>query len=376
MKKIVIKNGSLLSPIDGLYQEVKDIYLENGFIKQIAENITVEDAEIIDASNCLVTPGLIDIHAHCYPDARIGLEPDVLGIQRGATTILDAGSSGADNYEAFKRDFIDPAKTRVYTLLNVSKVGLSTLRELDDLSRIDKNLIADMLNKYGDNIVGLKARASASVVGENGLTPIAMAADLAREFNLPLTIHVGNYPPALTDVLNLMGKNDICTHAFHGKKGGIIEDGKIIEAAIAARNRGVKFDIGHGVASFSFRVFEKALEQGFNTDFISTDLHIQNYEGPVYNLAAVLTKMLNIGLTLEDCITKVTSDPATHYGLKNIGQLKEGYFADISILKLEDTDKDVVDSIGDVLHCTKELKLATTIVSRGEDSEVYRHVLA
>ena len=192
MNKILIKNGSLLSPADGLLQVKKDILIENGIITRIDEAILDETATIVDASNYIVSPGLIDIHTHCYPFSKIGLSPDTLGIERGATTIFDAGSSGAENYLEFKTEHIDKNKTKVYTLLNVSKVGLSTLHELSDLNNIDEKALEELVAKYPDNIVGLKARASASVVGDLGLLPIEIAAKIAKKMNLPLMVHVGN----------------------------------------------------------------------------------------------------------------------------------------------------------------------------------------
>lgn len=380
MKKLLIKGGSLVSPVNGYTRTPKDVLAVDGRIAMIQDSIDescqeAEGAEVIDATGCLVTPGLIDIHVHCYPKAFLGLDPDVLGIRRGTTSVLDAGSSGADTYEDFRKNYIDKSKTKVFTLLNVSKEGLLRGHELDDLSKIDKDALKETLKKYGDNIVGLKARASASVVGEMGFTPIEMAAEIAHEVKMPLMVHVGNYPPALTQVLNVLDRGDVVTHAFHGKKGGILtEDGQIIPEAIQARERGVQFDVGHGVASFSLRVFEKTLKEGFDCDLISTDLHVENYEGPVYNLAAVLSKTIACGETLENAIEKATSAPARHFGLKDLGELKVGYIADFNIMELGSCDEDVVDAIGDSIHLNEKLVLKKTIYSRGEESEIFDHV--
>lgn len=371
MRAFVIKNGYLVSPVNGLCKAKKDILVENGKIAAIEDSIDRE-LPVIDAAGCIVTPGLIDIHTHCYPKAFLGLEPDVLGIQRGTTTILDAGSSGCDNYEDFRSNYIEKSKTKVFTLLNVSKEGLIRGHELDSMDKIDEEGLKKILEKYGDNIVGLKARASASVVGEMGLTPIKEAARIAKETKKPLMVHVGNYPPALSEVLELLGKNDIVTHAYHGKKGGILdESGEIIPQAVKARERGVLFDVGHGVASFSLRVFEKALAKGFKNDMISTDLHVENYEGPVYNLAAVVSKVIGCGVSLEDAIHECTCVPAKHYGLKGLGELREGCIADLNIMELADCEEEVVDSIGDTLLLKEKLVLKKTIYSRGEESEVF-----
>ena len=373
MKAFIIKNGLLVSPANGYRRTKKDVLVEDGKIARVEDEID-GDLPVVDASGCIVTPGLIDIHTHCYPKAFLGLEPDVLGIRRGTTTILDAGSSGADTYEDFRTNYIDRCKTKVFTLLNVSKEGLLVGHELDSMEKIDVDGLKKTLEKYPDNIVGLKARASASVVGQMGLKPIELAAKLAAETGKPLMVHVGNYPPALTEVLKLLGKNDIVTHAWHGKKGGILtEEGTIIPEAIEARERGVLFDVGHGVASFSLRVFEKSLAAGFDCDLISTDLHVENYEGPVYNLAAVLSKLLNCGESLENAIHKCTCAPARHYGLDGLGEIREGYVADFNLMELVPCEEPVVDSIGDTITLKEKLILKKTIYSRGDESEVFEH---
>lgn len=376
MKSLLIRNGLLVSPVNGLRRTQQDILVKNGKIAAIGSQLPDDGVEeVIDAEGCIVTPGFIDIHTHCYPKAFLGLAPDTLGLERGSTSILDAGSSGADNYEDFRENYIETSRTKVFTLLNISKEGLIHGHELDAPEKIDLDALKVIVDKYPDNIVGLKARASASVVGEMGLEPIAIAARTAKELKKPLMVHVGNYPPALTDVLNLLGKDDVCTHAYHGKKGGILTDeNKIIPEAVAARERGVLFDIGHGVASFSVKVFQKALAENFDCDLIGTDLHVENYEGPVYNLAAVLSKVIGCGESLEDAVEKATSAPARHYGLEGLGELKEGYVADINILDFVKCDEEVVDSIGDTIRLTEKLVLNKTVYSKGEESEVFKHI--
>ena len=377
MKSLLIKNGSLISPVNGFRRCRQDILVRDGKIREIGGNLEAGDVDkVVDAEGCIVTPGFIDIHTHCYPKAFLGLEPDTLGIERGTTAILDAGSSGADNYEDFRENYILPSRTKVFTLLNISKEGLINGHELDAPEKVDIPALKKVLEKYPDDIVGLKARASASVVGKMGLDPIALGAKTAKETGKPLMVHVGNYPPALTEVLNLLDKGDVVTHAFHGKKGGILtEEGHIIPEAVKARERGVLFDIGHGVASFSLRVFEQALREGFDCDMIGTDLHVENYEGPVYNLAAVVSKALACGETLEQAVEKCTSVPARHFGLTGLGELKPGAVADLNLMELKDCEEEVVDSIGDSITLKQKLVLKQTIYSRGEDSEIFEHII-
>lgn len=375
MNVLTIKQGTLISPVNGYHSDVKDILIKNGVIAAI-EDMMEPMGTVMNAAGCIVTPGFIDIHTHCYPETFLGMEPDELGIRRGSTAILDAGSSGVSNYEHFYQNYIKKSKTKVYTLLNLSKDGLIQGHELNDMKKIDIPAVKDTLQQYSYNIVGLKARASKSVVGEMGLKPIALAARTAQETGLPLMVHIGNHPPELTSVLNLLQENDVITHAFHGKAGGILTESKhIIPEAWRARERGVRFDVGHGVASFSFRVFEQALKAGFDCDFISTDLHIENCNGPVYNLAAVVSKTINCGEKLENAVTKCTSAPARHFGLKGIGELAVGMTADINVMELAADRECAEDAIGDSLELKQKLVLKKTIYSRGNESEIFEHIV-
>ena len=213
MRTLLIQNGQLLSPVNGYRGEKKDILIRDGKIAEIEDSISAEGVSVVDASGCYVTPGFIDIHTHCYPKAFLGLEPDVLGLKSGATIILDAGSSGADNYEDFRRNFIDKSRTKVFTLLNVSKEGLIRGHELDSMDKLDEAALKKTLEQYKDNIVGLKDRASASVVGQMGMTPIAEADALAKETGKTGMVKEGNYPQVKTEVLKLLGRNDIVSHA-------------------------------------------------------------------------------------------------------------------------------------------------------------------
>lgn len=372
MRELLIKNGLLLSPANGFRRVKKDLLIREGKIARIDDDIQEAGAAVEDASGLLLTPGFIDVHTHCYPKAFLGLEPDVLGLERGATTILDAGSSGADTYEDFRRNWIDKSKTKVFTLLNVSKEGLLRGHELDSMEKLDEEKVRATVERFGDNIVGLKARASASVVGEMGLRPIERAARLARETGKPLMIHVGNYPPALKEVLRLVDKGDVISHAFHGKKGGILTEQKdILQEALDARARGVLFDVGHGVASFSFQVFCQALLHNFDCDLISTDLHKENYEGPVYNIASVASKLINCGESLEQAIHKMTCAPARHFGLAGLGELREGFTADLNLIRFDSCREEIADSIGDRIVLREKITVVKTIYSRGDESEIF-----
>ena len=373
MKLVTIKNGMLLSPANGLNGEKGDVLIRNGKIDGLG-GIIEPQGEVIDASGCYVTPGFIDIHTHCYPAVPLGIDPDVLGIQRGTTTILDAGSSGADNFEDFLEGTIKKAETKVFSLLNIAAEGLTRGHELNDLAKIDIDACKECVNAHRDVIVGLKARASGSVVGELGITPIAIAAKTAHELGVPLMVHVGNYPPALGDVIDVLDHGDVITHTYHGKPGGVLNEyGTPIEQAVRGRSRGVRFDVGHGVESFAFNTYKRALAAGFDCDSISTDLHVQNYQGPVFDLATTVTKLVACGESLADAISKVTSAPALFFGLDGLGQLAPGMTGDVNVFRYDDVDVTLQDATGDALQVSHHVNVLKTIWSRGAETHLLEH---
>lgn len=349
---MLIKNGKLIDKINKFYFTEKDIRIENGLIKEIAENIEpYKNEEVLDVSGNIVTPGFIDIHTHVYyGKTAIGIEPDRVGAEQGVTAVIDAGTSGADTFEDFYERIIKKSKTRVYAFLNAASPGLKDLHELNDLSNINFDKIKQTVDKYKENIVGIKARASASVVGENGIKPIKMAKDIAKRLNLPIMVHIGNAPPKVEEVLNLMEKGDIITHCYHNKENNLIREIGLLPEAEEAKNRGVLFDVGHGNASFSFDIGKKGMEHNFVPDFLSTDLYDKNIEKPVKSQIVTLNKMLYLGLKLEDCIEKLTYNPAKYLSLGSIGEIKTGFKADFTIFELVDDYQELTDSVNETVR--------------------------
>ncbi len=373
MDLITIKDGLLLSPINGLYGEKGDVLIKDGKIDQVGSAIKPQGT-VISAAGCYVTPGFIDIHTHCYPAVPLGINPDTLGIQRGTTTILDAGSSGADNFGDFYENTIKHAQTKVFALLNIAAEGLIRGHELNDLAKINVEACKACVNAHRDVIVGLKARASGSVVGNLGIRPIAIAAQAAHDLEVPLMVHVGNYPPALGDVIDVLHQGDIITHTFHGKPGGVLKaNGTPIEQAILGRARGVRFDVGHGVESFSFDTYRRALAAGFDCDSISTDLHVENYQGPVFDLATTVTKLIACGEPLVGAIAKVTSAPAAFFGLEGLGQLAPGMTADVNVFRYDDVDVTLQDATCATVEVKHHVNVRKTIYSREGRSQVMEH---
>ncbi|MFQ2602702.1 amidohydrolase/deacetylase family metallohydrolase [Aeromonas caviae] len=284
-----------------------------------------------------VSAGWIDGHTHCYPASPIYHdEPDKVGVASGVTTVIDAGSTGADDVDDFQR-IAATCKTRVHALLNISRIGLLRQNELADPADIDPALAQAAIRRHPGFIVGIKARMSGSVVGESGLQPLRMAKQIQQaNGNLPLMVHVGNTPPDLDEIVALLGEGDLLTHCFNGKPNRILTPaGELRQAVREAMRRGLLLDIGHGGASFSFEVAELAIAQGILPHTISSDIYCKNrIKGPVYSLAHVMSKFFAIGMTLEQVLACVTHQAADALRLPGKGRLEVGADADITLFQV------------------------------------------
>lgn len=350
MDRILLTGGKLLDKSEGLLMAEKDILLSGGKIEKIAGQIRVEpDMKVMNLGGRIVSPGFIDIHAHVFPGSHLGVEPDSIGVPFGVTTICDAGTAGPENIEEFIENYIKPSKTRIFSEMHFSRKGLFIKPEADDPSKWDLDLAEEAYRKHKDYIVAIKARASNSTVGKLGIGPIKEAKKLAVRCGLPLYIHIGNPLPYIEEILAVMEKGDMITHSFHGKINGLLENGKIKPEVQAARDRGVFFDVGHGVASFNFNTARAAFSLGVIPDIVSTDLHIKNINGPVFSLPLTMDKMLALGISLEDCVEKVTAAPAAIFSMKGLGKLKEGYTADITVFHMEEGNYEYHDADGNDL---------------------------
>jgi len=239
------------------------------------------------------------------------------------------------------------AKTNVYAFLNISRTGIVTQNELADMVQIDKLCVHQAIKKHPQFIVGLKARMSSSVVGDNGLKPLLRAKEMQKENNqLPLMVHIGNNPPNLDDIADVLDAGDIVTHCYNGKPNRILTpEGQLRDAIKRALDRGVLLDVGHGSASFSFAVARTAIKQGILPHTISSDIYCRNrINGPVHSLAHVMSKFFVCGMTLEQVIACVTLNAAEALKLPTKGRLEVGYDADLTIFETRQQPQVFVDS--------------------------------
>lgn len=361
MFDLLIKNGKLING------ETVEVAIKDGAILNVDTTIEASAEKVIDlAGEHYISAGWIDDHVHCYEKMTLYYDyPDEIGVTKGVTTVIDAGTTGAENIGDFY-EIAKNVKTNVYALVNISKWGIVEQDELADLTKIQADLVHDCLAKLPQFIVGIKARMSKTVIGENGITPLELAKEIQRKNqNLPLMIHIGSAPPELQEILEVLDDGDVLTHCFNGKPNGILdkETGQIKDFAKAGYEKGIVFDIGHGTDSFNFHVAETALKAGIKATSISTDIYHRNREnGPVYDLATTMEKLRVVGYSWEEILDKVTVVPAKYFHLAKKGQLKTGYDADITIFDLADGEKTLTDSNGFTRTAKELIQPVKTII--------------
>lgn len=365
---LVIKNGTVIDTVQGINIQ-KDVGIKHGLIVAVENHISdINASDIIDATGMLVTPGLVDLHVHVWWGvAHLAIEADSSCVARGATTVVDAGSSGSNTFPGFRRFVIDSALTRIYAFLNISGMGQldSEIGELEDMRWARPERAQDTANANQDIVVGIKVRLSESIAGANDVIALDRALEAARHINKPLMVHIGDTNHSIEEIFGKLQKGDIVTHSFTPHAQGIIgQHGRVIDSALEARGRGVVFDVGHGAGSFGFEIAESALAEGFIPSTVSSDVHRYNVLGPVYDLTTTLSKYLHLGLSLNEVIAMGTENPARAVNkIDEIGTLTPGTHADIAILRLENGAVELMDSLGATRVGEQMLLPVETLVS-------------
>lgn len=368
---IVIRGGEVIDPSQDL-RKVCDVAVSDGKIAAVQESIDCSDAgTIIDARGQLVTPGLIDLHVHVYPHAPLGLDPDSLCAAGGVTTMLDAGTAGSYNFDAFRRETIDRARTQIFSLVNLSCIGLiaANLGELRDRRYADPEGVVATINRNRDVAVGVKIRAGAHIIGEGeqGWANLKDAVKAARDSGTWLMVHIGESPMSIPELAEELSPGDCITHCFKAGSTRITDDaGKVFEGIRAAAERGVIFDVGHGFGSFNWEVVQNSLDDGLEPTTISTDIHTKNIDGPVYDMPTTMSKFLMLGVPLERVIEMSTTRPAQILNQEGeLGTLKVGSVADITVLERQTGQFVFTDSYREQ-KTGSELLVAATTVRRGQ----------
>jgi dihydroorotase len=348
---LIVSGGEVIDPSQNLRGK-RDIGIRNAQIAAIEPEIAAtRGAQTLDASGQLVLPGLIDFHAHVLPGAGIGLSGDELVPYTGCTTYVSAGDAGAGSFSVFKHFSIAQSRSRLFAFLHISSIGLSgfPIGEMLNIDHARVDAAAKMLAENPDVLLGIKVRESLDVVGNNGLEPLKRAIAATERSGVEgarVMCHIGNAPGNLSDLLDLLRPGDVLTHAYSGSGNNTVVDGKVLDAALAAKKRGVLIDVGHGGGSFDYTVCEAALQQGFTPDIISSDIHTYSVNSPGKPfLPWVMSKFLNLGMSLEQVVMLATAAPAKAIGrVPKLGTLQVGAPADLAMVELVEGPVEFVDT--------------------------------
>ena len=345
---LLVRGARVIDPAQG-HDDVADVAIQDGKISGVGDFSGATADRVIQGEGLIASPGWIDIHVHVFKGAgTLGVDADrIAGVGKGVTTVVDTGSAGAATWEGFREYVIERSITRVLGYVNISLLrGPGPWH--GDWQNFDQNLTIKTAEQEAaaGNCIGIKVLASQRHVGNLGIIPLELAVQASRMSATRLMVHLGNPPPLITDVLNMLDDGDVVTHCWHGKGQGLLDrDNKPLPETWAAAERGVKFDIGHGQSSFAFETARYAMEAGLPLHSISTDIHGGNVNGPVYDMATTMSKFLHLGFSLSDVIRLSTISPAEVIGRQaEIGSLKPGVCADMTLFRVVDGDFVFTDS--------------------------------
>ncbi len=374
---LLLRNADVLDPSQGLRGK-RDIGMRYGLIEAVEPSIAPERANrVMDAGGKLVTPGLIDLHAHTYPfGSAIGIPADELVAHQCTTTVVSAGDGGANNIAAWRRFVVPGARTRQYAFVHIAVAGLAgfPVPELYNIDYAQVEVTARALAENADMVLGVKVRMSENVIAKHGVEPLKRAIAACERSGVPgakVMMHIGGVADRalMSQILDMLRPGDILTHCYSGAPNlageatNIVQDGKLLPAALAAKRRGVVFDIGHGGGSFDYTIAEAAIAQGCPPDTISSDVHVfsANTPGMPY-LPWVMSKFLGLGFTLDQIVAMATQAPARVIGrLPKLGTLQVGAPADLSLLEIIDGPVSFVDTRNNKRDGQRYLKPAGTI---------------
>jgi dihydroorotase len=360
---LVLQGGRVIDErnrIDGIF----DVAVQDGRIAAVGAKLDPGSARTRDVSGCIVSPGLIDIHTHVYWKATsLSVDPGLVARRSAITTLIDAGSAGAGNFDGFRDYVIRPSPHRILAYLNISFPGIfgfdkglfigeATLAEMLPVDRCVRKI-----EQNRDTLIGVKVRIGGPVTGDLGIGALKLALEAAEKVGLPLMAHIGPPPPTYAEVVSLLRPGDVLTHCYRPSPNAAVDaKGKILKEVRAARERGVLFDIAHGMGAFGYASAEAALKDGFPPDLISSDVHVISIEGPGFDLLHTMSKLYNCGMPLADVIGASSNRAALAVRRPDLGHLGAGAVADITVLREVESDYVFADVTGVTRQGTKLLQ--------------------
>ena len=369
----LIKGGDLFIPKDKKFSKA-DIGIKDGRILRIQSSLDHGEAEsIIDASGMIISPGLIDLHVHCFFLVhKISINPDILAPRAGTTTMVDAGSAGALNFDAFREFVIKKSNVNILAFLNISLLGqcfeaqisgVPVIHEYDDMRLVHIDQTIKCIDENRDFLVGVKVRA---YHGLTNLTPIYSAIEAAEQTDLPLMIHTASPPPSTRQYMHLLRPGDIVTHLYHPDPRSLVDgEGQIRPEYREAREKGVLMETGFARWHTDFEVMKRAVQRGFWPDIISTDVTATNVEDLVYDVLYTGSKFLAVGMPIEEVLAAMTIAPAKAIRQHHLAELEEGSIADLTIIECVKEDTIFCDYYGHSMK-GKERIVCKWLIRKGE----------
>jgi dihydroorotase len=361
--ELILKGGRVIDPSQNL-DRIADVAFAGGRVARIGTNLPADaGTDVRDVGGLIVAPGLIDLHTHVYwGGTSLGIDAEDFCRRSGVTTCIDTGSAGAGNFAGFRKHVIEPSAVRILAYLHISFAGIFAFSksvmvgESEELRLMAPAEAVEVADANRDVIVGIKVRVGRNAGGTSGTAPLDIALRAAAEAGLPLMCHIDFPPPSYEDVLERLRPGDVLTHAFRPfPNAPISQQGRVKHAVLEARERGIKFDIGHGKGSFAFKTARAMLANGFYPDTISSDVHKLCIDGPAFDQVTTLSKFLCMGMPLNDVIAATTSNAALALRRPELGSLKPGSIGDATVLSIESGKFDYVDVVGEHLTGDKRI---------------------
>jgi dihydroorotase len=368
---LILTGGRVIDPSQAIDAKL-DVAFVNGKVAAIGPNLAAErHTQKKDVSGRIVTPGLIDLHTHVYwGGTSLGIDAEEFCRTSGVTTSVDTGSAGPGNFAGFRKHVIERSEVRILAYLHVSHAGIYGFSqnvhvgESEDLRLMDPRGAVKVAAENPEHIIGIKVRVGRHASGDQGVAPLEYALQVADEVGIPLMAHIDEPPPSYEEVIARLRPGDVLTHAFRPfPNAPCTAQGTVKPAVLKARERGVLFDIGHGMGSFAFKTARAMLANGFEPDTISSDVHALCINGPAFDLVTTMSKFLCLGMPLDRVIKASTEMPARAVKRHELGTLKPGSPGDATVLSLDEGKFDYVDVEGEHLEGRQRLHARGTVIA-------------
>ena len=366
---LVLTGGHVIDPASGT-DRITDVAFTGNQVAALGDGLANDGADVRDVSGHIVTPGLIDLHTHVYwGGSSLGIDAEEFCRTSGVTTAVDTGSAGPGNFKGFRRHVIEPSAVRILAYLHVSFAGIYAFSktvmvgESEEMRMMAPAEAVEVAKANRDVVVGIKVRVGRYASGTSGTAPLDIALQVADAAGMPLMAHIDHPPPTYEEVIERLRPGDVLTHAFRPFPNTPVDgEGRVKDAVWLAREKGVIFDIGHGMGSFAYKTARAMLKGGFKPDVISSDIHSLCIDGPAYDQVTTLSKFLNLGMPLPEVIAASTSNAAKALQRSELGSLAAGKVGDATLLQVKEGRFPLEDVTGEVLDAERRIFATGAIV--------------